>query len=147
MALDDRLRCAALRDRIKTADEAAGLIDDGMCVAVSGFTPSGCPKAVPLALAAQVRAGRQVKLTLLSGASTGEEIDSAWASLGIIARRMPYMTSKPLRAAVNGVAEQEIAYADGRRDTVVTDASWDWSDDGPIREADNKLRMMRLEDQ
>lgn len=112
MALDDRLRCAALRDRIKTADEAAALIDDGMCVAVSGFTPSGCPKAVPLALAAQVRAGRQVKLTLLSGASTGEEIDSAWASLGIIARRMPYMTSKPLRAAVNGAAEQEIAYAD-----------------------------------
>ena len=36
------------------------------------------------------------------------------------------------------LAQLEIAYADGRRDTVVTDASWDWSDDGPIREADNK---------
>lgn len=112
MALDERLRCEALRGLIKTADEAAALIADGMCVAVSGFTPSGCPKAVPLALAAQVRAGRKLKLTLYSGASTGEEIDSAWAELGIIARRMPYMTSKPLRAAVNGAAEEEIAYAD-----------------------------------
>ena len=112
MELEGRLRCAALCDRVKTADEAAALIADGMCVAVSGFTPSGCPKAVPLALAAQVRAGRRVRLTLLSGASTGEEIDSAWAECGIIARRMPYMTSKPLRAAVNGALEDTVAYSD-----------------------------------
>ena len=97
--LADRLRCRALEDRILGADEAAGLIEDGMCVAVSGFTPAGCPKAVPLALAGQVRRGeRKLRLTLFSGASTGEELDSAWAECGVIARRAPYMTSKALRA-------------------------------------------------
>ncbi len=95
------------------ADEAAALIENGMTVAVSGFTPAGCPKAVPLALAAQVRSGqRKLRLTLLSGASTGEELDNAWAELDMIARRAPYMTSKALRAAVNGGAEEEIAYTD-----------------------------------
>ena len=113
MELSKRLRCPALADRIKSADEAALMIEDGMTVAVSGFTPAGCPKAVPLALAEQVRGGkRKVSLTLLSGASTGEEIDSAWAECGIIARRAPYMTSRALRAAVNGGADGEIAYYD-----------------------------------
>ena len=95
-----------------SADAAASLIRDGMTVAVSGFTPAGCPKAVPLALSAQVRAGRKLRLTLLSGASTGEELDSDWASLGVIARRAPYMTSRPLRAAVNGAGERTLAYTD-----------------------------------
>ena len=36
------------------------------------------------------------------------------------------------------VAQLVITYADGRRDTIVTDESWDWSNDGPIRFADNK---------
>ena len=113
MELAERLRCPALQEKILSADEAALLIEDGMTLAVGGFTPAGCPKAVPLALAAQVRSGkRKVKLTLLSGASTGEELDSAWAETGIIARRAPYMTSKALRAAVNGGAEGEIAYFD-----------------------------------
>lgn len=139
MASTERLRCAALEEKLMSADEAALLIADGSTVAVSGFTPAGCPKAVPLALAEQVRSGRRrVKLTLLSGASTGEEIDSAWAECGIIARRASYMTSRPLRAAVNGGAEEEIAYFDlhvgefaqnarygfyGRLDTAVIEAA------------------------
>ena len=107
---NERFRCEALRDRVMSAGEAARLIEDGMTVAVSGFTPSGCPKMVPLALAEQVKSGqRQLKLTLLSGASTGEELDTAWAEAGILARRMPYMTSKALRQAVN---RGETAYAD-----------------------------------
>ena len=36
------------------------------------------------------------------------------------------------------LAQLEITYADGRRNTIVTDESWDWSNDGPIRFADNK---------
>ena len=109
MAWEKRIRCEALKARVMSASEAALLIGDGMTVAVGGFTPSGCPKAVPLALAEQVRAGRRpLRLTLLSGASTGEEIDSAWASLGIIARRLPYMTSKTLRDAVNACLWKEL---------------------------------------
>jgi alpha-L-rhamnosidase len=36
------------------------------------------------------------------------------------------------------LARLEIEYDDGKSDLLVTDASWDWSNDGPIREADNK---------
>lgn len=36
------------------------------------------------------------------------------------------------------LAQLEITYADGRWETIVTDESWDWSNDGPIRFADNK---------
>ena len=36
------------------------------------------------------------------------------------------------------LAQLEIAYADGRQETIFTDESWDWSNDGPIRFADNK---------
>lgn len=36
------------------------------------------------------------------------------------------------------LAQLEITYADGQRETIVTDESWDWSNDGPIRFADNK---------
>ena len=110
MVPENRLRCRALEEKLMSADAAARLIENGMTVAVSGFTPSGCPKAVPLALAGQVKSGeRELRVTLLSGASTGEELDSAWAEAGIIARRLPYMTSKALRRTVNG---GEAAYAD-----------------------------------
>ena len=36
------------------------------------------------------------------------------------------------------LAQLEIAYADGSAQTVVSDETWDWSNDGPIRFADNK---------
>ena len=111
--MGERIRCRALLDRVMDADAAALLIADGMTVAVSGFTPSGNPKAVPAALAEQVRSGRRkVRVSLLSGASTGPEIDSAWAELDMIARRVPYITSTPLRRAVNGASPEGVAYLD-----------------------------------
>ena len=36
------------------------------------------------------------------------------------------------------LAQLEIVYEDGRKETVITDETWQWSDDGPIRFADNK---------
>ena len=109
----NRIRCGELFSRIMSADEAALLIQNHMTVAVSGFTPSGCPKVVPTALAGQVRSGkRKMRLTLLTGASTGEELDSQWASLGMIERRLAYMTSKELRNAVNGGGPEPVAYSD-----------------------------------
>ncbi len=110
---EDRIRCERLKQKLMTAEEAALLIEDGMTVAVSGFSPSGNPKAVPLALAEQVRSGRRrVRLELLSGASTGDEIDSAWGENGIIARRIPYQNSAPLRRAVNSEGPGSAAYID-----------------------------------
>ena len=113
MEHNERFRCTALYGRVMSAQEAALLIEDGSTVAVSGFTPSGCPKMLPLAISEQVRSGqRKLRLTLLSGASTGEELDSDWARLGIIARRLPYMTSKTLRSAVNGGGPEPVSYTD-----------------------------------
>ena len=36
------------------------------------------------------------------------------------------------------LAQLEVAYSDGSCDTIISDGSWDWSNDGPIRFADNK---------
>ena len=36
------------------------------------------------------------------------------------------------------LSQLEIFYTDGSKDTVISDDAWDWSDDGPIRFADNK---------
>lgn len=36
------------------------------------------------------------------------------------------------------LAQLEIVYEDGGKETVVTDETWEWSNDGPIRFADNK---------
>ena len=107
---EGRIRCPRLEKKIISAAQAALMIKDGMTVAVSGFTPSGCPKAVPEALARQAREGRNVRVTLLSGASTGDEIDTALSEAGVLARRAPYITSSALRGAVN---RGETAYQDG----------------------------------
>ena len=50
----DRIHNAQLRSRIVSAEQAAALIQPGETVAMSGFTGSGYPKAVPKALAEQL---------------------------------------------------------------------------------------------
>ena len=49
--------CDAVVGKVQTAEQAVEFIKDDMNVGVSGFTPSGYPKALPLALAAKVGAG------------------------------------------------------------------------------------------
>lgn len=98
---EDRIRCKELLQKIISAEEAALLIKDGMNVATSGFTPSGYPKAVPLALAEQVRQGRKVKINLWTGASVGDELDGELARVGAINKRLPYQTSNEIRKALN----------------------------------------------
>ena len=79
----DRVLCPVLRERIMTADQAAGLIQSGMTLGMSGFTPAGAPKAVPQALArrieAQNAAGGNFRISLWTGASTSPELDGALA--------------------------------------------------------------------
>jgi succinyl-CoA:acetate CoA-transferase len=52
--MKSRIACAALRSKVTTAEEAAALVSPGDTVGLSGFTGSGYPKAVPLALAARI---------------------------------------------------------------------------------------------
>ncbi len=96
----DRIRHAGLRDRIVSADEAALLIRDGMTVGMSGFTRAGEAKAVPLALAE--RAKREpMKITLMTGASLGNDLDKTLAEAHVLARRIPFQSDPALRKAIN----------------------------------------------
>jgi len=108
--MDSRIRNKKLQEKIMSAEEAAELIKDGMIVTTSGFTPAGYPKAVPLALAKRIKKSKEkLQISLLTGASVGEELDGALTEAGIIARRYPYQTNKLLR---NNINSGEIAYAD-----------------------------------
>lgn len=106
-----QLRHPDLFKKIVLPEEAAAFIQDGMTVGVSGFTPAGYPKAVPLALAKQVKEGRKCRISLTSGASVGPEIEEALAASGAVDRRYPYYASahKSMKKAVN---EGTIKYYD-----------------------------------
>ena len=86
--LKQRLRNTRAEELITSAEEAAKLIKDGMVVGVSGFTPSGYPKAVPVALAERAKSGDKFQIDLYSGASLGPEIDTDMVNAGIIRRRL-----------------------------------------------------------
>ena len=105
----DRIKSEQLKKKICTAEEAAALVVPGTVVGVSGFTSAGYPKLVPGALARRAENGENLRLTLISGASVGDELDGALARSGAVARRYPYQSNKSLRAAIN---EGKIAYAD-----------------------------------
>lgn len=107
--VQERIRNPELRSRVVTADAAAKLFQDGMVVGMSGFTAVGYPKAVPLALAARAEAGETIGITLITGASVGDELDGALSRAGVIRRRYPYQTNKDVRNRINA---GEIAYVD-----------------------------------
>lgn len=98
--IKERVQCAAAMAKVTTAEAAAALIKDGMNIGVSGFTPSGYPKAVPLALA-EIAKTNPLKINLWTGASVGPEIDGALTQAGVIGRRLPYQTNNDLRKAIN----------------------------------------------
>ena len=99
--MSERIRCKALESKIMTADQAASLIQDGMVVGTSGFTPCGYPKVVPEALAKQAEEGRKVGITLLTGASVGLELDGRLTQSGVMKKRAPYQTNSDLQKALN----------------------------------------------
>jgi len=105
-----RIRNNKLKEKIISAEEVVELIKDGMIVATSGFTPAGYPKAVPLALAKRVKKSKEkLQISLLTGASVGEELDGALTEAGIIIRRYPYQTNKRLR---DNIDKGKIFYSD-----------------------------------
>ncbi|MBP2666305.1 MAG: cat1 [Firmicutes bacterium] len=106
--IKDRVRNSALQAKITTAEAAAALIKPGMNLGVSGFTPAGYPKAVPLALAARMKAD-PFKVNLWTGASVGKELDGALSEVGGIARRLPYQTNDGVRKQINS---GDICYTD-----------------------------------
>ncbi|QUH20041.1 acetyl-CoA hydrolase/transferase family protein [Alkaliphilus sp. B6464] len=97
-----RIRNYNLMNKVVSATEAAMLIKDGMTVATSGFTPSGYPKAVPLALAQIAEETKEkIKIKLYTGASVGDELDGTLARSEIISKRLPYQTNNSMRDYTN----------------------------------------------
>lgn len=103
--ISSRIRNADFAAKITTAEEAAAMIQHGATLGMSGFTGAGYPKAIPLALAAKAEAehaaGRPYKLRVLSGASTGPELDGALAKAEAIGFRVPYNSDATLRGQIN----------------------------------------------
>lgn len=101
----ERILHPRLRDRVVSAEAAAAWIAPGETVAMSGFTGSGYPKAVPVALAQQIeaahQAGQPFQIKLMTGASTAPELDGALAKADGIALRMPFQTDPDARARIN----------------------------------------------
>ena len=100
-----RIAAPALRSRIMSAEDAAALITSGSTVGMSGFTGSGYPKSVPLALAARIEAehaaGRAFRVRVWTGASTGPELDGALAKANGIEFRLPYNSDPIAREKIN----------------------------------------------
>lgn len=106
---EQRLRCKQLKDKLMSAEEAAKVIKKDMTIAVSGFTPAGYPKAIPLELAKRGENGEKLNLTVITGASVGPEIDEKMTNAGVIGRRFPYQTNRTLRKAIN---DGKVKYVD-----------------------------------
>lgn len=107
--MNERIRNAEIEGKVCTAEAAAALITDGMTVGTSGFTGIGYPKVVPGALAKRAEAGEKVGITLITGASVGDELDGVLARAGVLRRRYPYQTNNSIRDAIN---RGEIHFAD-----------------------------------
>lgn len=96
----NRIRLPELEQKIMSAQEAARMFETGMTVGMSGFTKAGDCKALPRALAE--RAEREgLKLTLITGASLGNNSDGLMADAGLLARRLPFQADAVLRGKIN----------------------------------------------
>ena len=102
-----------LAQRVMSAEEAAALIQPGSQIGMSGFTGSGYPKAVPMALARRITdahlTGHPFKVSVFTGASTGPELDGALAMVGGMQMRLPYQSDPITRKQINA---GEMQYTD-----------------------------------
>ena len=130
-----------------TAEEAATYVKHDDNVGFSGFTPAGCPKVIPEAIARRAeqehKEGRPFKIGMFTGASTGDHLDGALARAEAVKFRTPYQSNKDMRALLNAhgaeyfdmhLSElaQSLRYGFlGRVDVAIVEAV-DVTDDGEI---------------
>ena len=130
-----------------TAQEAAEFVNNGNTVAFSGFTPAGAAKAVPTAIGERAKVlhdtGKEFKINVITGASTGPSLDGALARNDAINWRTPYQSNNDLRKSMNSgnakFFDQHLShtaqYMDygflGKIDVAIIEAC-DVSDDGTI---------------
>lgn len=88
-----------------SAEEAASYVNNGDIIGFSGFTPAGCPKVVPSAIAKKAaklhEEGKEFKIGMYTGASTGDSVDGELARAKAVNFRTPYQSNKDMREALN----------------------------------------------
>ncbi len=130
-----------------TADEAAMFVNHDDNVGFSGFTPAGCPRVVPEAIARRAEreheAGNPFKIGMFTGASTGPRLDGVLARAKAIKFRTPYQSNKDLRSSINDASvpyvdahlsmfPQDLRYGFyGKVDVAIVEAA-DVTEDGEI---------------
>lgn len=133
--------------KFMTAQEAAQFVNHNDNVGFSGFTPAGCPKVVPHAIAeraiAEHEAGREFQIGVFTGASTGDRLDGELARAKAVKWRAPYQSNKDLRGLINAgetkycdlhlsMFAQEIRYGFfGKINVAIVEAA-DVTEDGEI---------------
>jgi succinyl-CoA:acetate CoA-transferase len=112
MADHPRILNKSLWSKVMPAEAAAQLIPSGATVGMSGFTGAGYPKAIPTALAKRAvedrLKGKPFKVNVLSGASTGPELDQVMGLTESVGFRFPYQGDAVMREKINqGVVEYQ----------------------------------------
>ncbi len=110
--MSDRILHKGLKAKVMSAEAAANLIPNGAVLGMSGFTGAGYPKAVPIALAKRAvderLKGKPFRVSVLTGASTGPELDQVMSLTDVIAFRFPYNGDAMMRQKINsGEAEYQ----------------------------------------
>ncbi len=110
--MSDRILHKGLKAKVMSAEAAAALIPNGAVIGASGFTGAGYAKAVPIALAKRAveerMKGKPFRVSMLTGASTGPELDQAMAMTESIHFRFPYNGDATMREKINaGVIEYQ----------------------------------------
>lgn len=88
-----------------TAEEAASYVNNDDNVGFSGFTPAGCPKVIPEAIAKRAeeehKKGNPFRIGMFTGASTGDHLDGSLARANAVKFRTPYQSNKDMRTLLN----------------------------------------------
>jgi len=99
-----RIKRPAFHSKIMKVEDTLKFFRDGQALGMSGFTPAGYPKAVPIMLGNHVEQNSlqgKMRFKVYSGASTGAETLDNWARLNMISRLYPYQTGKNIAKRIN----------------------------------------------
>jgi len=107
--MKERIKLEYLRKRVLTAEEAAGLVEDGMRIGTSGTLTAGYPASFFEALSQRAEKGERFKIDLWSCAPLGPEVDGRLAELGLLNRRLAHQANPTLAKAINS---GDVHYAD-----------------------------------
>lgn len=93
--MDEKIRKSSLLKFMANAEQAAASIQNGMTVAMSGYSMAGYPKAVVEALIQRKKEGETLSINLITGANV-PWLDEKLGAENLIARRVPMCASRTL---------------------------------------------------